>query len=159
MLSGMLAAEQSRPRSRAGRTGDELAGYEDAWRARRSATTCRRCATSSRSGRSSAPCVGIAFGGLDMWTNTFGFSLFGTLRPWQAGLGDARARREIQADRLSEAGRRGVVRQALVGLPVEHQSRGGSAGSPRVKDMALQKQSEHDVYAGPSSTLLPGRRL
>ena len=29
----------------------------------------------------------------------------------------------------------------------------------QVKDMALQKRSEHDVYAGPSTPLLPGRRL
>ena len=28
-----------------------------------------------------------------------------------------------------------------------------------VKDMGLQKQSEHDVYAGPSEPLLSGRRL
>ena len=37
------------------------------------------CATPSRCGRSSARSLGIALGGLDMWTNTFGFSLFGTL--------------------------------------------------------------------------------
>ena len=29
----------------------------------------------------------------------------------------------------------------------------------KVKDMALQKRSEHDVFGGPSSPLLPGRRL
>ena len=29
----------------------------------------------------------------------------------------------------------------------------------KVADMNLQKTSEHDVYAGPSKPLLPGRRL
>ena len=33
----------------------------------------------SRCGRGSARLRGIALGGLDMWTNTLGFSLFGTL--------------------------------------------------------------------------------
>ena len=46
----------------------------------RSAAISGRCATSNRCGRNSALFAGIALGGLDMWTNTLGFSLFGTLR-------------------------------------------------------------------------------
>ncbi len=80
MLSGMLAAEHVALALAAGRANDELADYEAAWRAlRRSAATCGRCATPSRCGRSSAPCSASALGGIDMWTNTLGFSLFGTL--------------------------------------------------------------------------------
>src|SRR5580658_6575448 len=54
MLSGMLAAEHAAAALAAGRANDEISAYEDAWR--------------------SSP------SGLDMWTNTLGFSLFGTLK-------------------------------------------------------------------------------
>ena len=43
-----------------------------------SARTFSGCATSSRYGRKFGTIVGVALGGIDMWCNTLGFSLFGT---------------------------------------------------------------------------------
>jgi electron-transferring-flavoprotein dehydrogenase len=80
MWSGMLAAEHVSAALSEGRAHDEPAAYEAAWR-------------SSPIGRDLWPVrnvkplwsrhgtvIGIALGGLDMWTNTLGgFSLFGTI--------------------------------------------------------------------------------
>jgi len=79
VLSGMLAAESVAQALAEGRSGDELAAYENGWRA-------------SDIGRDLAPVrnvkplwskfgmlPGVALGGLDMWTRTLGFSFFGTM--------------------------------------------------------------------------------
>ena len=95
--------------------------------------------------------AGIALGGLDMWTNTLGFSLFGTLEPRQAGLCHAQARRRVPADRLSEARRQAHLRPAVVGVSVQHQSRGGPAGAPAWCTTWRCRNP-------PSTTSMPGRR-
>ena len=56
ILSGMLCAEHVFAALQAGRANDELAAYEDGLaRLARSARTSSACATSSRSGRATAP--------------------------------------------------------------------------------------------------------
>ena len=95
--------------------------------------------------------VGIALGGLDMWTNTFGFSLFGTLGARQARLRHAQAGGRVQADRLSEARRHAHLRPAVVGVPVQHQSRGRSAGSSA-------RQRHGAAEDAPNMTSSPDRR-
>ena len=118
--------------------------------------TCGGCATPSRCGRSSARSLGIALGGLDMWTNTLGFSLFGTLKHGKPDYATLKPAAECTADRLSEARRQAHLRPAVLGVPVQHQSRGGPAGaSAWCATWRLQKSSEHDVYAGPSARYCP----
>src|SRR5213075_915936 len=79
MLSGLLAAEHVGQALKSGRANDELSDYEAAWRSSaigRDLWTVRNAKPLwSRFGTLG----GIALGGLDMWTNTLGFSLFGTL--------------------------------------------------------------------------------
>ena len=73
---------------------------------------------------------GVALGGLDMWTNQlFGFSPFGTLRHGKPDSATLKPASACTTDRLSEARRRADLRPALLGVPVEHQSRGGPAGA------------------------------
>ena len=152
MLSGMLAAEHVAAALAAGRANDELADYEAAWRAsRRSAATCGRCATPSRCGRASAPLLGIALGGLDMWTNTLGFSLFGTLGHGKPDAATLKPAADMHADRLSEAGRQAHLRPALLGVPLQHQPRGGPAG-------ASQGRATWRCRRRPSTTSMPARR-
>ena len=50
-------------------------------------------------------------------------------RPRQARRRDAQAADRVPADRLSQAGRQAHLRPAVVGVPVQHQSRGGPAGA------------------------------
>ena len=97
--------------------------------------------------------------GLDMWTNTFGFSLFGTLKhgkPDAATLEPAAKFKPIAYPKPD-----GVVsfdKLSSVFLSnTNHEE--DQPVHLIVKDMGLQKQSEHDVYAGPSARYCPGRRL
>ena len=123
MLSGMLAAEHvaaalaCRPRARRAR------------RLRGRAGAPRRSATIFGSVRNAKPLwskfgtlLGIALGGLDMWTNTLGFSLFGTLAHGKPDCAIAQAGARMQADRLSQARRQAHLRPAVLGVPVQHQS-------------------------------------
>ena len=152
MLSACWRPSTSPRRSPRAAPHDELAGYDDGLaRLRHRPRSLDRCATSSRCGRSSARSLGIALGGLDMWTNTLGFSLFGTLRHGKPDSRDARAGGECQADRLSQAGRRAHLRQAVLGVPVQHQPRGGPAGPSQGR--ATWRCRKH-----PSTTSMPGRR-
>jgi electron-transferring-flavoprotein dehydrogenase len=99
--------------------------------------------------------LGIALGGVDMWTNTFGFSLFGTLghgKPDSAALEPAAKFKPIAYPKPD-----GVVsfdKLSSVFLSnTNHEE--DQPVHLLVKDMALQKQSEHDVYAGPSARYCP----
>jgi electron-transferring-flavoprotein dehydrogenase len=98
----------------------------------------------------------VVLGGLDMWMNTlFGFSPFGTMKhgkPDYASLEPASSHQKIvypkpdgvlTFDRLSSVFLSNTNHEE--DQPVHLQ----------VKDMDLQKRSEHDVFAGPSSRYCP----
>ncbi len=80
MLSGKAAAEAAHDAIKAGRAGDELTGYEaelregpvgrDLWKVRNVKPMWSKWGL----------LMSLKFGGLDMWTNTMGFSLFGTMK-------------------------------------------------------------------------------
>ncbi|MCB1419569.1 MAG: electron transfer flavoprotein-ubiquinone oxidoreductase, partial [Notoacmeibacter sp.] len=80
MLSGMLAAEKLAEAIAAGRAQDELAEYENEWRASDIGTDLKKVRNVKPLWSRFGTYLGIALGGLDMWTNTLGFSLFGTQR-------------------------------------------------------------------------------
>jgi electron-transferring-flavoprotein dehydrogenase len=78
MGTGMQAAEHVAAALAAGRSNDEIVAYENTWRDSAVARTCSRSATSPLWSKFGTV-IGVALGGLDMWTNTlFGFSFFGT---------------------------------------------------------------------------------
>src|SRR5215467_10825782 len=79
MLSGMLAAENVAAALAAGRAHDELLDYEAAWRASPIGRDLWRVRNVKPLWSKLGTVVGVALGGVDMWTNTLGFSLFGTL--------------------------------------------------------------------------------
>src|SRR6267143_5009414 len=79
MLSGMLAAEHVAAALGAGRANDELASYEEAWRASAIGRDLWKVRNAKPLWSRFGTLVGIGLGALDMWTNTLGFSLFGTL--------------------------------------------------------------------------------
>src|SRR5204863_10113885 len=80
ILSGMLAAERVASALAAGRANDELAEYEAAWRASDVGRDLWKVRNAKPLWSRLGTTLGIGLGGLDMWTNTLGFSLFGTLR-------------------------------------------------------------------------------
>src|SRR5436853_4252392 len=80
ILSGMLAAEHVVEALADGRIGEELTGYEDAWRSSDIGRDLKKVRNVKPLWSKLGTTIGFAFAGLDMWTNTLGFSLFGTLR-------------------------------------------------------------------------------
>jgi electron-transferring-flavoprotein dehydrogenase len=79
ILSGMLAAEEVALALKAGRANDELAGYEERWRASDLGRDLFKVRNVKPLWSRFGTLWGIALGGLDMWTNTLGFSALGTL--------------------------------------------------------------------------------
>ena len=79
ILSGMMAAEAGAAALSAGRSHDELVDYESGWRASAIGKDLWKVRNAKPLWSKFGTLAGITLGGLDMWTNTFGFSLFGTL--------------------------------------------------------------------------------
>ncbi|MBX3552631.1 MAG: electron transfer flavoprotein-ubiquinone oxidoreductase [Pseudolabrys sp.] len=155
MLSGMLAAEQAAAALGAGRANDELQGYEDAWRGSEIGKDLYRVRNAKPLWSRFGTALGVALGGLDMWTNTFGFSLFGTRKhgkPDYATLRPAAECKRIAYPRPD--GRLTFDRLSSVFLSnTNHEE--DQPSHLVLKDPALQKRSEHDVFAGPSTRYCP----
>jgi len=155
ILSGMLAAEHVAAALTEGRTGDELTGYNDAWRASDIGRDLKRVRNAKPLWSRFGTTIGIALGGVDMWTNTFGFSLFGTLghgKPDSATLEPASRFKPIAYPKPDGA----VSFDKLSSVFLSNTNH--EEDQPvhlLVKDMALQKHSEHDVYAGPAQRYCP----
>jgi len=156
VLSGMMAAEHVAEAIAAGRANDELTSYEEAWRASDIGKDLKKVRNVKPLWSRLGLVLGIGLGGLDMWTNTlFGFSLFGTMKH---GKTDAQslepAARHKKIDYPKADGVLTFDRLSSVFLSgTNHEE--NQPVHLKVKDMALQKRSEHDVFAGPSSRYCP----
>ncbi|MCJ8143752.1 electron transfer flavoprotein-ubiquinone oxidoreductase [Ancylobacter sp. A5.8] len=156
VLSGIQAAEQAAAALSAGRQRDVLEGYEAGWRASDIGRDLWKVRNVKPLWSKLGTYAGIALGGLDMWTNTlFGVSLFGTLghgKPDSASLKPAAASKKIDYPKPD-----GVVsfdKLSSVFLSnTNHEE--DQPVHLKVADMALQKASEHDIYAGPSARYCP----
>lgn len=156
VLSGMQAAEHVATAIAEGRSHDEIAGYEAEWRSTDIGKDLKRVRNVKPLWSRFGTLVGIGLGGLDMWLNTlFGVSPFGTLKHGKtdaASLEPAEKHKKIAYpkpdgvltfDRLSSVFLSNTNHEE--NQPIHLQ----------VKDMDLQKRSEHDVFAGPSSRYCP----
>src|SRR5712692_6103046 len=155
ILSGMLAAERVADALKAGRHNDELASYDDAWRGSDIGRDLWKVRNAKPLWSRLGTVLGVAMGGLDMWTNTAGFSLFGTLghgKPDSATLQPAaqfapivypKPDGKITFDKLS----------SVFLSNTNHEE--DQPCHLKVADMTLQKASEHDVYGGPSARYCP----
>ena len=127
---------------------------------RGSTRTCTRCATSSPA--SSGACgLGTLHGGVHMWLNDLGL---GALVPGRCATTSPTTRRcrpptTGAAHRVSEVRRRGDVRQAVVGVPVEHEPRGGPAGPPAAARSRDPGRGQPRAVRRPRGALLPGGRV
>jgi electron-transferring-flavoprotein dehydrogenase len=155
MLSGVLAAEASAAALAAGRGNDVLDDYDSAWRASPIGKDLRRVRNAKPLWSKFGTTLGIALAGFDMWTNTAGFSFFGTLKhgkPDYATLEPAAECAPI--DYPKPDGTLTFDRLSSVFLSnTNHEE--DQPVHLQVKDMDLQKRSEHDVYAGPSARYCP----
>jgi electron-transferring-flavoprotein dehydrogenase len=155
ILSGMLAAEHVSGALAAGRSRDELEGYEAAWRDTPIGHDLWRVRNAKPLWSKLGTLVGVALGGVDMWTNTLGFSLIGTLKhgkPDFATLKPAADCRPIAYPKPD--GKLTFDRLSSVYLSnTNHEE--DQPVHLIVRDPALQKSSEHDVFAGPSARYCP----
>ncbi|WP_336800418.1 electron transfer flavoprotein-ubiquinone oxidoreductase [Kaistia sp. MMO-174] len=155
MLSGMEAADNVADALAAGRAHDEILGYEQNWRAGPIGRDLKRVRNVKPLWSKLGTYLGIALGGIDMWANTLGFTLFGTLKhgkPDFAATKPAASCRKIEYPKPD-----GVLtfdRLSSVFLSnTNHEE--DQPVHLKVLDAALQKTSEHDVYAGPSTRYCP----
>jgi electron-transferring-flavoprotein dehydrogenase len=79
MLSGKAAAEAAHAAIKAGRSGDELTAYETEVRQGAIGRDLKRVRNVKPLWSKYGLVASLMGGGIDMWTNTLGFSLFGTL--------------------------------------------------------------------------------
>jgi electron-transferring-flavoprotein dehydrogenase len=155
VLSGMLAAEHIGHALESGRRNDELESYEQAWRASDIGHDLWRVRNVKPLWSRFGTLAGIALGGLDMWSNTLGFSALGTLRhgkpDWQTLQPAAQSTPipypkpdgKLTFDRLSSVFLSNTNHEE--DQPVHL----------RVGDPAMQAASEHDIYGGPSARYCP----
>jgi electron-transferring-flavoprotein dehydrogenase len=155
MLSGMLAAEHVAAALAAGRAHDELLSYEAAWRGSPIGRDLWRVRNAKPLWSKLGTVAGVALGAFDMWTNTLGFSLIGTLghgKPDFATLKPAASCKPIAYKKPD--GKLTFDRLSSVYLSnTNHEE--DQPVHLMVRDNALQKSSEHDVYAGPSARYCP----
>ena len=155
MGSGMLAAEHVAEALGAGRANDELVSYENAWRDSAVGKDLHRVRNVKPLWSKFGTIIGVALGGFDMWCNTLGFSLFGTLshaKPDRKTLDAAKAHAPIAYPKPD--GKLSFDKLSSVFLSnTNHEE--DQPVHLKVADMNLQKMSEHDVYAGPSNRYCP----
>jgi electron-transferring-flavoprotein dehydrogenase len=155
MGSGMLAAEHVVTALGASRANDELVDYENAWRGSPVGKDLYRVRNVKPLWSKFGTIIGVALGGIDMWCNTFGFSLFGTqshANPDRKTLDPAKAHTPIAPPKPD--GKLTFDRLSSVFLSnTNHEE--DQPVHLKVADMNLQKSSEHDVYAGPSNRYCP----
>ena len=151
MLSGMLAAEHVAAALAAGRANDELADYEAAWRTSEIGPDLWKVRNAKPLWSRFGTFLGIALGGLDMWANTAGLLAVRHAPARQAGFRDAEAGGGMRADRLSQAGRQAHLRPSLLGVSVQHQPRGRSAGASQASPIPACR-------GRPSTTAMPALR-
>ncbi|OWV81890.1 electron transfer flavoprotein-ubiquinone oxidoreductase [Rhizobium sp. R634] len=156
VLSGMLAAEKLAAAIVSGRSHDEVVEIETEWRATDIGKDLKRVRNVKPLWSRFGTAIGVALGGLDMWTNQlFGLSLFGTLGH---GKTDAESLEPASQHKpIAYPKPDGVLtfdRLSSVFLSnTNHEE--DQPVHLKVKDMALQKRSEHDIYAGPSTRYCP----
>jgi electron-transferring-flavoprotein dehydrogenase len=156
VLSGMMAAEAAGKALGAGRARDELAEYESGWRESDIGRDLHKVRNAKPLWSRFGTFLGLAFGGLDMWTNTlFKFSFFGTRKHGKPDSDTLEPASNFQPIAYPKPD--GVISFDKLGS-VFISNTNHEENQPvhlKVKDMELQKKSEHDVFAGPSQRYCP----
>jgi len=157
MLSGIYAAEAAFAAMAAGRSHDSLEAYSQAVLEGPIARDLRRVRNAKPLLSRFGTVLGTAFSGADMWANTLipGIGFVYTLKhgkPDHAGLMASQGARPIdypKADNVLTFDR--LTNVSFSGTNHEEDQ----PGHLKVANMDLQRQSEFDVFAGPSARYCP----
>jgi len=156
ILSGILAANHVAEALASGRAGDTLSAYDDAWRHSEIGRDLKKVRNVKPLWSALGTFGGVTLGGVDMWLNSLvGWSPFGTMKHGKPDY--ACTQEAARHDRIDYPKPDGVLtfdRLSSVFLSnTNHEE--DQPVHLHVKDMALQKTSELDVYGGPSSRYCP----
>ncbi len=155
MRSGMLAAEHVAAALAGGRSNDVLADYEASWRTSAIGRDLWKVRNAKPLWSKLGTVAGIGLGGLDMWANSFGISPLGTLghgKPDAACLKPAARCRPIAYPKPD--GKLTFDRLSSVFLSnTNHEE--DQPVHLKVADPDLQKRSELEIFAGPSTRYCP----
>ena len=155
MASGMQAAEHLVAALQAGRTNDELVEYENGWRSSSIGKDLYPVRNAKPLWSKFGTLLGNALGGFDMWCNTLGFSLFGTLSHGKNDAKSLKPAKDYQPIAYPKPdGKLTFDRLSSVFLSnTNHEE--DQPPHLKVRDLDLQKSSELAVFAGPSNRYCP----
>jgi electron-transferring-flavoprotein dehydrogenase len=155
MLSGMQAAERVADALSEGRSNDEISAYDAAWQDTEVGADLWKVRNAKPLWSRFGTLLGIGLSGFDMWCNTLGFSLFGTLRHGKPDAGTLKPASEFTPIAYPKPdGKITFDRLSSVFLSnTNHEE--NQPPHLMVADLALQKSSEHDIYGGPSARYCP----
>jgi electron-transferring-flavoprotein dehydrogenase len=157
MKTGMLAAESVFAAVQSGREGDELTEYQTAYENSWVAKDLKLVRNVKPLWSKFGTFFGVMLGGIEMWMNAIfgGFSLFGTMKH---GKSDAETLEPADKhEKIDYPKPDGVLTfDKLSSVFISNTNH--EEDQPvhlKVKDLDLQKASEWEVYAGPSSRYCP----
>jgi electron-transferring-flavoprotein dehydrogenase len=155
MHSGILAAEHVAQALAQARANDELTQLNEAWRSSAIGRDLWKVRNAKPLWSRLGTDLGIALGGLDMWTNMLGFSFFGTLGHGKPDYASLRPAAEcVPFTYAKPDGKLTFDRLSSVFLSnTNHEE--DQPVHLKVRNPALQKASEHDRYGGPSARYCP----
>jgi len=155
MLSGLLAAEHVAQALDTGRAKDELTGYDAAWRSSAIGRDLWKVRNAKPLWSRLGTVRGVALAGIDMWTNSAGFSLLGTLPHGKPDFATLKPAAEcVPIVYPKPDGKLTFDRLSSVFLSnTNHEE--DQPVHLKVADPVLQRTSEHDRYAGPSARYCP----
>ncbi|GEO97779.1 electron transfer flavoprotein-ubiquinone oxidoreductase [Methylobacterium haplocladii] len=154
--SGIQAAEAIAAALQAGRQGDELTVYDQGWRDSEIGRDLKPVRNMKPLWSRYGTMIGVGLGGLDLWTNSLlNASVFGTLKHGKPDHACLKPISEVEPIKYPKPdGKITFDRLSSVYLSnTNHEE--DQPVHLKVKDMTLQKTSEHDVYGGPSGCYCP----
>jgi len=156
MKTGMMAAEAVFEAVRDGRSGDELTAYAEAYDKSWVKKELKIVRNAKPLWTRFGTVIGVALGGLDMWINTlFGFSPFGTMS--HGGADHEATKPAADCKPINYPRPDGVLTfDRLSSVFVSNTNH--EEDQPvhlKVANMDLQKESELEVYGGPSARYCP----
>ncbi|MEX1234233.1 MAG: electron transfer flavoprotein-ubiquinone oxidoreductase [Roseovarius sp.] len=155
MLSGMAAAEAAHAAIKEGRSSDELNDYETEVRTGDIGEDLKKVRNVKPLWSKHGLMASLTLGGMDMWTNSFGFSLLGTLGH---GKSDAEATEPAEKHKKLEYpkpdGKLSFDRLTNVSFSMTNHEENQPAHL-KLKDPSLPVEVNLPKYAGPSARYCP----
>ncbi len=159
VMSGMLAAVCVAEALAGGRSNDELADYEALWRDSAIGKDLRKVRNAKPLWSKLGTLSGHRGGRPRHVDQHARLLAVRHAAPRQARRRLSQAGRAVQADRVSEARRQAHIRSAVIGLPLQYQSRGGPAGASARRRPGAGEGLRARRLCGPVDALLPRRRV